>query len=904
MTKNWHLSAWFWGVAASLIPLTSDWHMAVPVQQHMPVHSALEMSDPIRVSNQYSANQLVRDIFVRGICNNITNISTIGSAAGIGYFENGLSSIGLDKGIILSTGPIAHALGPNNLTDKSGDFNYNGGDPDLDILARTRVRDRAGLEFDFVPLDSFVTFRYVFASEEYCEFVGSDYNDVFGFFVSGPGIQGTFSNNSRNIALIPGSNDFVAINTVNHLQNASHFIPNLLPADAVQCGLPVQGSPFIPLIQFDGFTRRLTATLKLIPCETYHLRMVVADVGDNFYDSAVFLEAESFNIGTAVDISGQSLVNTSSVAYEGCTDGYFRFHRADPSSRHLPVTVRYSVLTSASTATEGVDFAPLPGIATIPAGQTSVHVPVHFFNDQIEEGTERLVIELNIPCACYTDTATLYVNDAPPLSIQLPDAGVCRNAPARLQPIVHQGRAPFDYSWSTGQTSSHIEVLPSSPTRYSVTVTDACGSTMADTALVVLAELPHAVLSGEAQICNGDTALLPVSLSGAPPWQLAYTIHGVAQPIISNIQSPHFMMPVTRQGIYQIAYVEDAFCSNSGQGTAQVQVNTIDIQWEVRPVSCFGFSDGSIQAGISGGTPPYQIQWDHGLENETIADHLSAGIYSITVEDAGGCLQRAAVEMTSPDPLEPVGFSCENLLQPGFTFSASGGRPPYKYGVFGQPNSDASIFRRLVEGQAYQLTIEDAAGCRLEQEWIMPSLRTKTAEIAPLVKVKAGTDVQLSAILLLPESLLASIRWTPNEGLDCIHCLQPILTAIQSRRYTLQITDIFGCSTETSVDVQVDDAVDVFVPSAFSPNDDLINDRLVVYANPLLVKKIIYFKVFDRWGAWVHETANFSPNDENAGWDGTAKGKLLQPGVYTYVVQIESVGGVIHTFSGDVLLLR
>ncbi|HRF38873.1 MAG TPA: choice-of-anchor L domain-containing protein, partial [Saprospiraceae bacterium] len=350
---------------------------------------------PLAVSGQYSANQLVRDIFARGICNSISNISTIGPATGIGYFENGLSSIGLDKGIILSTGPITNAPGPNNLTDKSGDFNYNGGDPDLNLLANTGVRDRAGLEFDFVPLDSFVTFRYVFASEEYCEFVGSDYNDVFGFFISGPGIQGAFSNNSRNIALIPGSNDFVAINTVNHLQNAGYFIRNELPADALQCGITPQSSPFTPLIQYDGFTRKLTASLKLIPCETYHIRMVVADVGDNFYDSAVFLEAESFNIGAAVAIGGQSQSNASGIAYEGCNDGHFRFQRADPSSRDLPVTVRYSIIAAASTATEGVDFAPLPGIATIPAGQSGVNVPVSFFNDQILEGIEAL-IELNI----------------------------------------------------------------------------------------------------------------------------------------------------------------------------------------------------------------------------------------------------------------------------------------------------------------------------------------------------------------------------------------------------------------------------------------------------------------------------------------------------------------------------
>lgn len=903
MIVSWRILAWIFFSAVGSFQLTDYFFISQP-QQAAPHEQFPPLSNPLAVSGQYSANQLVRDIFARGICNSISNISTIGPATGIGYFENGLSSIGLDKGIILSTGPITNAPGPNNLTDKSGDFNYNGGDPDLNLLANTGVRDRAGLEFDFVPLDSFVTFRYVFASEEYCEFVGSDYNDVFGFFISGPGIQGAFSNNSRNIALIPGSNDFVAINTVNHLQNAGYFIRNELPADALQCGILPQNSPFTPLVQYDGFTRKLTASLKLIPCETYHIRMVVADVGDNFYDSAVFLEAESFNIGAAVAIGGQSQSNASGIAYEGCNDGHFRFQRADPSSRDLPVTVRYSIIAAASTATEGVDFAPLPGIATIPAGQSAVNVPVSFFNDQIPEGIEALVIELNIPCACYTDTATLYVNDAPPLSVHLPDAGICRNMPARLQPRASQGRPPYSYYWSNGATSPTIEVLPLAPTQYSVTITDACGSTASDTAWVQITEPPDAWISGQSEICAGDTAFLSVVLSGTPPWSLSYTINGTEQAIISDIQTPIFELPATRQGIYRISEVEDAFCRNAGQGTAEVHVNTIDIQWEVRPVSCFGFTDGSIQCGISGGTPPYSTQWSNGIENEWIVQEVRAGIYSITVSDAAGCLQSATIEVPAPAPLEPVSFRCEDLRMPGFTFSATGGRPPYRYGVFGQANSDASLFRRLVEGQSYDLVIEDEAGCRLEQDWIMPSLRPKAAEIASPIKVRAGAVVQMPTVLLIPEPLVASVRWIPETGLDCSHCLQPYLTALHPDQYTIRIIDIFGCSTETTVNVQVEDAVDVFVPSAFSPNEDLVNDRLVVYAHPLLVKKVLVFRVFDRWGALMYQATDFPPNDEDYGWNGMFRGQLLQPGIYTYMTQVESVSGMVHTFSGDVLLLR
>ncbi|HRF42348.1 MAG TPA: SprB repeat-containing protein, partial [Saprospiraceae bacterium] len=229
-----------------------------------------------------------------------------------------------------------------------------------------------------------------------------------------------------------------------------------------------------------------------------------------------------------------------------------------------------------------------------------------------------------------TDTATLYVNDAPPLLVHLPDAGICRNMPARLQPRASQGRPPYSYYWSNGATSPTIEVLPPIPTQYSVTITDACGSTASDTVWVQITEPPDAWISGQSEICAGDTAFLSVVLSGTPPWALSYTINGTEQAIISDIQTPIFELPATRQGIYRISEVEDAFCRNAGQGTAEVHVNTIDIQWEVRPVSCFGFADGSIQCGISGGTPPYSTRWSNGIENEWIVQGVRAGIYSIT----------------------------------------------------------------------------------------------------------------------------------------------------------------------------------------------------------------------------------------------------------------------------------
>lgn len=219
------------------------------------------------VSQNDSANALVNNILGTGIT--ASSATTTGASAAFGTFTGGVSAgIGIESGIMLSSGNVYDAVGPNTSASTTG-YNNSAGDPDLMAIAGHPTYDAAALTFDFTSDGGDVFFNYVFASEEYNEYVGSQYNDVFGFFLDG-----------SNIALIPETETPVAINNVNNGINSDSYNDN---------------SAGYFNIEYDGFTDVFTASLKGLTEGTHKISLKIADAGDSSLDSTVFIQAGSFS---------------------------------------------------------------------------------------------------------------------------------------------------------------------------------------------------------------------------------------------------------------------------------------------------------------------------------------------------------------------------------------------------------------------------------------------------------------------------------------------------------------------------------------------------------------------------------------------------------------------------------
>ena len=598
----------------------------------------------LTTSFAYTVEELVIDHFIKGGCQNVSDISLIGNELGVGYFSNAEEIIGFSSGIILATGNIKNAMGPNDDIGVTTSFSLRDGDPDLDLFATDLVLDAEGIEFDFVPFGDQVEFRYVFASEEYCEYVGSKFNDSFGFFVSGPGIEGEFFNDAINVATLPNTGEYVTINNVNHNLNAGNYIKNELVEDVNNCGISF-GANNLEEIQYDGFTTPLKATIDVIPCETYHIRLVVGDVGDDILDSAVFLEAKSFDLGEGVSVVARSEGNRNAIAYEKCRDGEFVFSRSRSQNIDEPLEINFNISPD-SDATADVDYKALPTSITIPANELQVVLPVEVLVDNEIEMPELLALEIDYGCSCLgSNSAELIIAELDTIDASFEEVFVCLDQEFSIGPIIQGGAEPFVFQWSTGATTTLLSEIVNEATDYTVTISDACGNTTTATAEVGIQEIPIATLSGDALICGGDTTLLKVDLEGNSPWSIRFTIDGMEQPAIDSITTSPFLFPVSQIGNYVLTSFEDAQCYGIPQGEVQVISKSASLEITSSIPSCPFVSDGSISISISDGVPPYEVLWDDGATEVLQREGLLQGTYSVSVTDSEGCQVSNTIEL-------------------------------------------------------------------------------------------------------------------------------------------------------------------------------------------------------------------------------------------------------------------
>lgn len=252
----------------------------------------------ITVDDTKSAQELIENVLVKSTCANVSNFKINGDTFtsgqnSYGYFNAGSSNFPLKEGVILSTSSSKAAIGPYVSNQTGGGNKLWLGDADLDQTLGTKSVNATVLEFDFVPLTNFISFNYIFASNEYQSYFPCEYSDGFAFLIKEAGS----TDNYKNIAIIPGTIIPVSSKNVHPLINSAVDAQNITHAgcnpinESYFNGFNTASSP----VNYSGQTIKMTAEADVIIGKTYHIKLVIADDGPQYYDSAVFLEAGSFS---------------------------------------------------------------------------------------------------------------------------------------------------------------------------------------------------------------------------------------------------------------------------------------------------------------------------------------------------------------------------------------------------------------------------------------------------------------------------------------------------------------------------------------------------------------------------------------------------------------------------------
>lgn len=583
----------------------------------------------------------------------VSNISMNCPTAAYGTFANGnTTNIGINNGILLTTGSATMAVGPNNSVSQGLCNNTSSSDPQLVAIEPQATYDLCVLEFDIIPECSQLTVRFVFGSEEYPEFVNASFNDAFGFFISGPGpapgCTPGFYNNT-NVATLPNNTTPVSIDNVNAGNNAAYYVDNTGGAT----------------IQYDGFTTVLTRTINVCPCQTYHWKFAIADAGDCIYDSGVFLEF--------LQCSNALTLTPSSTPASGCS-GCNGSASVAVAGGTGPFTYNWS-----------------------PGGYTTSTV------NNLCAGTYTVTVTDQLSCSPASTLAVTVGGSSPALQSTQTQTNVTCNAQCNGTASVNVtgGTGPYTYNWlPSGGTNASATGLCAGV--YTVDVTDQTGCTGTWTFTITQPAALSTTSSSTPAACgnnNGSASVTPAG--GAGGYTYAWAPSGGTGSTASNLGSGSYTCTITDAN--GCTLVETVTVPSTG-GLASTISGT--------DVTCYGTATGSATASPVGGNPGYTYAWSPSGGTGSTANNLTAGTYTCIVTDGSGCTSVSQITITEPAQLTAAsaGFNvtCNGACDGQVVTIPAGGTPNYSF--LWNTGCTTAACSNVCAG-TYTVTITDGNGC-------------------------------------------------------------------------------------------------------------------------------------------------------------------------------------------------
>ncbi len=467
------------------------------------------------------------------------------------------------------------------------------------------------------------------------------------------------------------------------------------------------------------------------------------------------------------------------------------------------------------------------------------------------------------------------------------------------------GTPPYSFAWSNSSNFQNIYSLHQGT--YTLTVHDASGC--ADSLSQALTQPTQLVpvISGTNVTC-GNTSNGSVSFSvsgGTTPYSYIWN-NGSSSQNLGNIGG----------GIYVVRAQDANGCAVYDSITITGASSPILANIASVSPTCAGTSTGTIIAVVTGGVEPFTYAWSTTPVSTTAAiNNLPAGTYTLTVVDAIGCSVTVTETLRQTDSLvvnaNVNGAKCFNTSSGAVVANVSGGISPFTYLVNGvQQTTDT--FRNLSAGN-YSVLVIDANGCQATSSFVVASPAAFSVKLSLTDQsILTGMQTQLIATPTSSSAVL-NYFWSPmvENGADLFsygscsdtsNCGTPYVKPPFTTTFTVQMMNADSCIASDTITVNVTSQPVSFIPTAFTPNNDGLNDR---FQFAILGVNTAEVSIFNRWGERVYYNAN-QTNTVSAtdGWDGTVKGKDAPPDSYVYQIKATYFDGNVRNLSGTVTLMR
>ncbi|MCW5906398.1 MAG: gliding motility-associated C-terminal domain-containing protein [Chitinophagales bacterium] len=438
---------------------------------------------------------------------------------------------------------------------------------------------------------------------------------------------------------------------------------------------------------------------------------------------------------------------------------------------------------------------------------------------------------------------------------------------------------------------------------YKVKATNAGGCELFMLDSVTVTERPNPTITGVSHtdvLCNGQSTgsitIQAVSANGTVFFSIDSGANYSSNNVFTQLAAGNYPVFVKDTTGCETRYVVNPVVVTQPQPMI-VAIESVD------SVYCAGNSNGVIRISVYGGKVPYVFQWSNGSTFED-QNQLSAGTYTVTVTDANQCTATLTSTLTEPDQqvavaTVPVNVKCFNGSDGNVTIQATGGTPPFTYYMNGIIKN-TNVFTGLSAG-FYTVMVEDAHGCKATTNFTISQPNAITVNAGEdLVSIK-GQPVQLNGSAYSITGIIGYL-WSPDSTLSCADCQNPIATPVVTQHYVLMAVDRDSCVGYDTMEVVVKYKAEKFIPTAFTPNNDNLNDR---FEFDVLGAVDAMVSVFNRWGERIY----YNPSQPNGitntnGWDGTKDGKRMPEDTYVYQITIRYFDSSEENVTGTITLMR